>query len=323
MERRNRQIARKRQTVRLQMPLGRRVLERPLPLPRQRETPPLQVGPRGHRGRIHGIIHVHRPLAQVDAAGDRRIQLARRQFEVDEFRFVGPVDADVRVQRTEARKLQYVLQGTARGLVHAQRAVHAFRIELQVHGIFAVAIDAARAHVGERIVERAHVHAAAQRHPRSPTGELGTEAYVLEIEAPHLDVRNGGVPPAPRGVRRALHVHVRHFEAVDGDAPLEERERRPGECNGIGGEPHPLLVGELEMTKREPRREAAPQARELDHASRQLRGDALDHRPAGIGVARDQHQSRQQRDRSRHRTQHPRRELERFAQHQNACPSPM
>jgi len=107
------------------------------------------------------------------------------------------------------------------------------------------------------------------------------EAYVLEIEAPHLDVRNGGVPPAPRGVRRALHVHVRHFEAVDGDAPLEERERRPGECNGIGGEPHPLLVGELEMTKREPRREAAPQARELDHASRQLRGDALDHRPAG------------------------------------------
>ena len=151
-------------------------------------------------------------------------------------------------------------------------------------------------HIGERIVERPHVHAAAQRHPCRPAGELGTEAHVPEIEAPHLDVRNGGVAPAPGGMRRALHVHVRHVEAVNGDAPLEERERRPGERNSIGGEPHPLLVGELEMAKREPRREGAPQARELDHASRQLRGDALDHRPAGIGVARDQHQSRQQRE---------------------------
>ena len=136
--------------------------------------------------------------------------------------------------------------------------------------IFAVAVDAARGHIGARILERAHVQP-----PRSDSvaGSAGERAPSRTSSIANRLTSMCGMDsasPAALGMRRALHVEVRDLETVDGDAPLEQRERRPGERDALGGEPYALLVGELEPTKREVGREGAAQAGELHHAA----GDA-------------------------------------------------
>ena len=113
--------------------------------------------------------------------------------------------------------------------------------------------------------------------PRRPAGERRSEPHLGDREAADFDVRHPGLPPrSALRLRRALHVDRAASSVSDRDAPLEERERRPGERDAVGRQPNALLVGELELASVRRAGNEPPRPDELHHAAREPGGEALD-----------------------------------------------
>jgi hypothetical protein len=112
------------------------------------------------------------------------------------------------------------------------------------------------------------------------------------------------------------------LQALDLNPVGKVGERGPAHCDIVRGQPYTAIVAELQLRDRQLRGKRTVQTRELDPARSQPLGERFDHRPACVGVAADEHDTRQYRQEQQQARDDAGGKL-RCAAHQKACPKPM